>query len=104
MSASRLVTVLVTTIAAGLGLAAPFAHGSRAQRSFFEDDRQLLWSGRAARDQALDEIRALGADTVHVLVVWNRLAPSPDALKRPAVDPADPSAYSGWDAYDGVVS
>ena len=80
-----------------LAAAAPAA-ASRTQESIFEDEHALLDRGPAAAALALDEIDALGADTVRSVVVWSRLAP-----RAPAG--SDPRAYppSAWDPYDDLV-
>ncbi|UTI62874.1 hypothetical protein NBH00_16080 [Paraconexibacter antarcticus] len=98
-------------VAAALGLAAPVlapapALASRTQDSLFEDDAQLVLSGDAARERTLDDLQSLGADTVHSIVFWNRVAPQPTAKRRPAgFDGADPASYPPelWDKYDGLV-
>jgi hypothetical protein len=51
-------------------------------------------------------MKALGADTVHVLVGWRRLAPSPDSRTKPAgFDGSDPNAYPAgtFDTLDALV-
>src|SRR3954454_8770777 len=86
-----------------LGLAAP-ASASRDQESIFEDEHQLLELGSSAADRSLDDIDALGADTVRSLVLWSRLAPG--GARRPTgFRAADPRAYPAalWDPYDGLV-
>jgi hypothetical protein len=66
-----------------LAAAAPAA-ASRTQESIFEDETAVLEGGPGA----LDEIDALGADTVRSVVVWSRVAGG------------GPSA---WDPYDELV-
>jgi hypothetical protein len=82
-----------------LAAAAPAA-ASHDQESIFEDEHQLLESGPAAAASALDDIDALGADSVRSLVLWSRVAPG----RRPR-DAADPRAYpaAAWDPYDDLV-
>ena len=66
----------------------------------------MLRAGPAARERALDDVVALGADGVRALVHWDEVAPSPEATRRPAgFDPADPAAYPAgrWDRLDGLV-
>src|SRR3954451_3364409 len=82
--------------------AAPAA-ASRTQMSIFEDDHLLLFSGPQARDQALDEIRALGTRTVRVVVKWSLLAPSARSKTRPGVSLEDPANYGSWVTLDGLV-
>ncbi|MEA2425519.1 MAG: hypothetical protein QOH13_1929 [Thermoleophilaceae bacterium] len=104
MFAPRLVTVLALTIAALLACAVPNAFAGRAQTSVFEDDHLLLNSGADVRDKTLDEVRALGADTIHTLVMWDKIAPAPDSTSKPAFDAANPDAYSNWGQWDGLVA
>jgi hypothetical protein len=103
MPAPWKVALLAIATAVVMG-SSPAAQASTTQSSVFEDDHLLLWSGDAMRAQALDEIKALGADTVHVLVMWNRLAPSPTASTKPAFDASDPNSYGGWGPWDAVVA
>ena len=51
------------------------------------------------------QLRTLGVDRVHLPLYWQQLAPDPAAVRRPAVDLADPGAYSAstWAKYDAVV-
>lgn len=82
------------------------AGAARSQESIFQDDRLLLFSGGSTRESALTEIDSLGADMIHSIAFWGRIAPSPDSKKRPAgFDAANPAAYSpgSWDPYDGLV-
>ena len=84
-----------------LAAAAPAA-ASRDQESIFEDEHALLDRGPAAASAALDEIDALGADTVRSVVVWSRVAPA----RRPReFAAADPRAYppAAWDPFDDLV-
>ncbi|MBI5104552.1 MAG: cellulase family glycosylhydrolase [Solirubrobacterales bacterium] len=96
--------VLAAAVAASLVSAAP-AVASRTQLSVFEDDRLLVGSGDAAREQALDEMAALGVDVVHTVVGWGRVAPP--GRKRPkGFDGADPASYpqERWAPYDALVA
>jgi hypothetical protein len=87
--------------------AAPAVSGaSPTQESLVEDEYQMLQAGPAARERALDDVVALGADGVRALVLWADIAPSPRAQARPAgFDPADPAAYPAgrWDRLDALV-
>jgi hypothetical protein len=83
MVAPRRVTVLVIAAAALVGLIAAPAQAGKRQSSIFEDDHMLLYSGPVTRDKSLDTIKSLGADTIHVLVDWDRInstLPSLDGL------------------------
>ena len=62
----------------------PAAQASMAQESIFEDGTVLLQKGPARQAAALDEMAALGADTIRALVVWRDVARSPDARRLPA--------------------
>ena len=63
-----------------LALTAPAARASMTQESIFEDGTVLLQQGPARQASGLDEIAALGADTVRALVVWRDVARSPAGL------------------------
>ena len=65
-----------------LALSAPAAQASMTQESIFEDGSVLLQQGPARQASGLDEIAALGADTVRALVVWRDVARSPAAYAR----------------------
>lgn len=54
---------------------------------------------------ALDELKRLGIDTVHVYMHWADIAPSASSAKRPSFDAANPAAYpaSGWAIYDTII-
>src|SRR3954451_1477167 len=99
----RALALALLACALCLGLAAP-ASASRDQESIFEDEHQLLELVSSATDRSLDDIDALGADTVRSLVLWRRLAPG--GRRRPTgFKAADPRAYPAtlWDPYDGLV-
>jgi hypothetical protein len=86
-------------------LAAPAA-ANHNQESIFQDDGVLQQSGLDAQKSGLQQIKDLGADTVHVLVGWRRMAPSPDSRTKPAgFDASDPASYpSGtFDTLDALV-
>jgi hypothetical protein len=95
---------LLLTLLATL-LLAPAAHAGRAQESVVQDDRLLLNSGPEARDQALDELDALGVDVVRSLLVWAQVAPNRGSKSRPEFDASDPAAYPGgaWERWDALV-
>jgi hypothetical protein len=86
-----------------LVLAAPAA-ASTTQFTMFEAPSALV--DGAQRDGTLDEIDALGADAVRVLVNWNRVAPSPQSKNRPeGFNASDPVSYGdGWATYDAIVA
>ncbi|MGI8595022.1 MAG: hypothetical protein ACR2ML_11770, partial [Solirubrobacteraceae bacterium] len=100
-------STLVILLAALASLAAaPTAQAARSMESIFQDDAVLLNSGPDATRDGLDEMRGLGADTVHSLFVWAQIAPEREKTKRPqGFDPKDPSAYpaENWRKYDTLV-
>lgn len=82
------------------------AHASKTQLSIFQDDRLLVLSGDATRERTLDDLQALGVDTVHSVAFWHKIAPAPESRRRPSnFDGSDPAAYPPelWDKYDGLV-
>lgn len=100
----RPAALLALLLAALAALPAP-AGASRSQISVFQDDRLLTLSGPAVRERALDDLALLGADTVHAIVAWSRIAPAPQARRRPTFDGADPAHYppAHWDPFDDLV-
>src|SRR4051794_41603643 len=91
-------------VAIALLLAAPSALASRTQLSIMQDDRLVLASGSAVRERALDQMQHLGVTTLHMLVVWRRLAPAVGSRTRPAFDATDPGLYTGWARYDEAIA
>jgi hypothetical protein len=101
-------TALSATLAlcALLLVAAP-AGASRSQETIFDATNDLLYApGAGARGAILDELDALGVDTVRVVVPWRAVVPRPGSATRPAgFDPEDPGDYEGAaiDALDEIV-
>jgi hypothetical protein len=81
------------------------AHANTRQETLVQDDRTLLFSGPAVRDRALDQISGLGADGIHSLVFWGRIAPSANSRHKPRFNAANPADYpsQAWDVYDDLV-
>ena len=54
----------------------------------------------------LTQFRALGANTVRVILPWQAIAPSPYATKKPNFNATDPSAYpaGNWVPFDTIVN
>jgi hypothetical protein len=54
---------------------------------------------------ALDELKRLGVDTVHLYMHWSDIAPAAGSARRPNFDAANPAAYpaSGWTNYDTII-
>jgi len=97
--------IAVLTVAFATVLPAVPAVASRTQLSVFQDDEQLVLAGTTARERTLNDLERLGADTVHSIVFWHKVAPAPLSVRRPAFDGADPATYPPtlWDAYDDLV-
>jgi hypothetical protein len=101
-----LLITLATSSVLATAVAAPPAHASTRQESIFQDDSTLVFEGDAKRQQALDEIKSLGATTIHSLLFWSRIAPGSDSKTKPAgFDATDPNAYppGAWFQYDQFV-
>jgi hypothetical protein len=79
------------------------AQASNSQFSMFEDHPHLISSGPAVREQTLNEIKALGADTLRIEVKWAEVAPQAGARKKPSFDATNPAAYPGFGSYDDLV-
>jgi hypothetical protein len=98
-----------TWLCAGLLIAvcllagAPEARASSSQWSMFEDHPTLVRSGPIVREQTLQTITALGADTLRVQIKWSEVAPSPSARKKPRFNATDPAAYPGFEPYDDLI-
>jgi hypothetical protein len=93
-----LLTALVVVLTGGE------ARASRSQWSMFEDHPLLVRSGPAVRQQTLNEIKALGADTLRIEIKWADVAPSPNSKSAPKFDATNPSAYPGFEPYDDLVT
>jgi hypothetical protein len=99
----RLALVLALAGTAVLPGAALAADG---QESIIQDDFLLLQQGAEVRNRTLDDIVALGADTVRAVVYWRGIAPSATRTKRPkGVDFTNPAAYpaENWDNLDDLL-
>ena len=94
---------LVLLALALAGLCASSAYASRTEWSLFEDHPALLGWDDAKRERMLDEVKALGADTLRVQVKWNEVAPDSGAKTRPVFDATNPAAYPGFARYDDVI-
>jgi hypothetical protein len=98
----RLVYVLTALLATAALVAAPAAHADSTQESIFQDDAVLL-DGHPG--PLLDLIQGLGANTIHTLAFWNKIAPHPTSKQRPSGDPSNPHSYpdAAWAPYDALV-
>src|SRR3712207_1367862 len=100
MSFRALLTLLL--VLAVPALAAPAAAtASSTQAVTFEGSRDLL--DDATWQSTLDEIDALGARSLRVILYWNDVAPSPKARTRPSFDASNPDAYPGLGKYDRLL-
>src|SRR5918995_3579615 len=101
----KLTKTILLTVLTTLALTAP-AHASSTQESIFQDDAALFGDDASKREQALDEMQALGVDTVRANVLWNRIAPDATSSTKPAgFDAANPDAYpaGNWARLDALV-
>jgi hypothetical protein len=82
-------------LAVGVLLAVPGAAGaSRSQQTIFDATAALLGVGERDRRQGLNELDALGVDTIRIVFQWRSASPSPGRPRRPAgFDAADPRDY-----------
>jgi hypothetical protein len=96
-SAIALGAALATTGAAALPVA---ASANPSQLAIIQDNADL--NNAAA---ALGQFRALGANTVRVIVPWALIAPNFNATKKPNFNATDPNAYpaKNWVPYDNIV-
>jgi hypothetical protein len=108
ISSNRIGLIAVTALCVAcsavtaLALASPAA-ASKSQWALFEDHVFLVRSGPAVREQTLNEIRTLGADTLRIEVKWSEVAPSPGSKTKPSFSATDPAAYPGFQPYDDLV-
>ena len=99
-----LVVVAVAALALP-GLAGPAA-ASTSQESIMQDDRVLYTQGPEAQQRALDQMAALGVDTVHTLLTWRGFVADPEATKpAKGFKGDDPHAYPSdrWNPVDDLV-
>jgi hypothetical protein len=101
-AAFRFIAALLVCSAIAFGFATP-ASASKNQWSIFEDHPYLVYLGAQTREKTLDEIVALGADTIRVELKWNEVAPNPESKNRPQFDATDPAAYPGFGPYDALI-
>ena len=97
--------LLAGAVLAALAVPAAPAAAADGQRSVIQDDPLLLHQGADVRNRTLDDIKALGADTIRLMVLWRSVAPRPGSKRRPRFDATDPGAYKpgAWDPYDDVM-
>ncbi|MEX2252826.1 MAG: hypothetical protein WD649_01630 [Thermoleophilaceae bacterium] len=91
----------LSALVAALALASPpRAAAAPHMISVLQDDNELIYSGSARREHALERARAFGADAIRVTVLWETLAP-----RRKPGGRSSPAAYSArdWDRYDELI-
>jgi hypothetical protein len=74
--------------------------------SIFQDDGLLLSGNPSDTTGGLDQMKLLGATTIHALVPWAQVAPGREDVTRPAgFDATDPAAYpaDNWVRFDRLV-
>ena len=98
-------SVLCALVAVALATLAvpPTASAKRSQFTIFQATREVRSPDPAVRGQALDEVAALGARWLRVVLYWQDVAPDVDAAKVPSFDEADPAGYD-WTIYDRVLA
>jgi hypothetical protein len=94
-----IITLLVALVA--VPLVTPAAHASSSEIVTFEGSRDLLED--ATWQSTLDEIDALGARGLRVIIYWSDVAPDPSSARRPSFDATDPAAYPGFGKYDRLL-
>ena len=93
---------LAASLIAAACLALPSAaSASKTQLQMFQDGGQLQTDPAGA----LAKFRALGANSIRVVVFWYQIAPSAGAKKKPKFNATDPNAYpaANWTLWDTIV-
>ncbi|MGI8715037.1 MAG: hypothetical protein ACR2NR_18015 [Solirubrobacteraceae bacterium] len=99
----RLATAVVGGLVALTGLATlPAASLAQSSQIAMIQDGSDLVNPTAT----FAEFRALGANTVRVIVPWYYIAPKPSSSTKPNFNATDPNAYadSNWAPYDNIVN
>ena len=88
--------LLILPAAAGAG---------RTQETILRDDATLTGWDENRRQRALNDLQAVGVDTVHHIIGWRSLAPRAKSKSRPSVDTTDPAVYDAarWNRIDELV-
>ena len=93
---------LTASLAVAAALALPSAaSASKTQLQMFQDGGQL----QADPAGALAKFRALGANSIRVVVFWYQIAPNPNSRTKPKFNATDPNAYpsANWTVWDTIV-
>jgi hypothetical protein len=97
---AALALALLAALSLVLALAAPAAHASKTEEVTFEAPRDLF--DPAKRDSAFEEINALGAHALRIVLYWQDVAPDATSRVKPKLDMSDPSVYD-WSKYQPVL-
>jgi hypothetical protein len=94
--------VLPVACGGSSGAAAPAPANRVGPSAMFTPSNVELASNPAG---ALDELKRLGVDTVHLYMHWADIAPDGGSSRRPRFDAANPAAYpaTGWATYDTII-
>lgn len=81
------------------------ALASPTQTSILMDDDQLIYASPAHVKSVMEQIAALGINTVKVSMVWSLVAPKASSTHKPSFNATDPNAYppGAWTRYDTIV-
>lgn len=92
---------MLAALAAALAPATPASARPDAV-TIFEAPRELRSADQRLRAATLDEIRALGAGWLRVVLYWRDVAPQPQSATVPDFDERDPRGYD-WAVYDRIL-
>ena len=103
MRTRLLLAAILAAAIAGSSLAlVPAAFASAGQVSIIQDSTRML----SDPEGTMSTFRALGVQTVRIIVVWAQIAPEAQSRKAPrGFDAADPGSYpaANWAPYDEMV-
>ena len=99
----RPATLCLLAVLGVLAAAAPPAAARPDAVTIFEAPRELRSPDPALRAATLDEIRALGAGWLRVVLYWNDVAPQPESQVVPRFNERDPRSYR-WGLYDRILA
>jgi hypothetical protein len=98
--------VLAAVAALALLASGGSASAAPTQESIMQSDHSLYHHGPVSQARTLDQMAALGVDTVHTLIGWRALSPDNTATKPPkGLRLDDPKSYPAefWNPYDDMV-
>lgn len=95
-------TLLVVVMLTAMLLPASVASASHSQFTTVEAPAELL---NGSPGPALDTIKDLGATAIRLQLIWNQVAPDPDAKRAPSFNATDPNAYpaGAWSRWDAAI-